>query len=114
MSNVLISKEEFSSILIEIEKVSRATEAVRSLYMKSGNKSLRDGCESAGISLALEDSVIWLLSVIMKDHNKLIDDYIFEYDFGKEPILIEGVDGTKISISTPDELYDYLVENLEV
>ena len=114
MSNVLISREEFSNILIEMEKVSRISDNVRSLYMKSGNKSLRDGCEGAGVSLAFEETVIWLLTKIMNDHNKIIDDYIYEYDFGKEPVLIEGEGGVQISISTPDELYDYLVSNMEV
>lgn len=61
------------------------------------------------------DQAIELLEYIFHDDkNKWISYFIFELEFGKKYKhgMIIGADGTDIELSSPSQLYDFLINNM--
>ena len=62
-----------------------------------------------------ETELLHLLQTAMQDaeSDSAIDYFIYELDFGERDIAkeaIEEADGTVVPLTTPEELYDYLVK----
>ena len=60
-----------------------------------------------------ETELVNLLEVIFEDVDNNIGYFIYELDFGRLDFANECItneDGTTVSLTTPEELYDYLVK----
>lgn len=98
-----ISKKKFVEIINTIKDV---IERYQALY-------------KIGVNITfpmLEDTVIDLLNHIFDDNSNWIEYFIFDLDFGTKwtEKSITTMEDEPIYIRTPEELYDYLVENMEV
>ena len=60
-----------------------------------------------------ETELIRLLQYVFNDSDNDIDYFIYELDFGENDMAGEAIernDGTVVSLTSPEELYDYLIK----
>ena len=61
------------------------------------------------------ESLMKILEFEMKDSSEWINYFIYELDFGKENyrLKVEDSNGNNIPMSTSNELYSFLIKNIE-
>lgn len=104
--NKMITKEVFCKAVRDAENVWRYCDDLNALFDKynADGNIFQPDCVGTVISLlhyTFEE----------KDHDEWIEYFCYELDFGKEwrEGLITENDGTDINLSTPENLYDYLM-----
>ena len=70
-------------------------------------------CDTQIVMPDCTDITINLLHEIFgeKDNNEWISYFCFELDFGREHLEIKDMNGNDIDLSTPEKLYDFLMED---
>lgn len=106
----MIRREDFVEILNEVREVNDYQEGLNQYFHDHG----ADGYLYQPDCIC---STIKLLHLIFgqKDGAEWISRFCFELDFGRKwkPGSCQNDDGQEIPLSTPEELYDYLISNPE-
>ena len=111
---MIVSKEEFVDIIKRLKQVND--------FVNETNKKARDlddAIESdffnaSSLSISHETIVVRLLKMMFNDHDDLISWWIYEKDYGrKEEIKCWDGCSNEVDLSTPENLYDYLIEGME-
>ena len=111
---MIISKEEFVNIIKRLKQVND--------FVNETNKNARgldDAIESdffnaSSLSISHETIVVRLLKLMFNDYDDLISWWIYEKDYGrKEEIRLWDGCSNEVDLSTPEKLYDYLIEGME-
>lgn len=103
----MISKELFCEIIADLKTVDDYVDELNRVIIKYKY----DGCI---IPVNCFDTVLKILQDIFKDNDDWIGYYIFELNWGRqyEPGVITDTDHNEIKLSNPEELYDFLMENM--
>lgn len=101
----MISKETFVSTLNRCKTLADVEDEVNSIFRKAN-------LDFMSISYsAYEDITINLLAEAMEDKNEWVAWWVWECEWGNfATVEDEKVDGGIRNISTPEELYDFLME----
>lgn len=103
---IYIEKKDFTEAIMDVMKASDYQNSLNTFFREHG----ADGYVFQPDCIA---SVIRLLNVALGtgDKEDLITRFCFDLDFGrrKKTGALTAEDGTDLSLSTPEELYDYLV-----
>lgn len=106
----MIRKEDFVEVLCEVREVNDYQEGLNKYFNEHG----ADGYLFQPDCVC---SVIKLLHLMFgeKDRGEWISHFCFELDFGRKwkPGGCLDDDGQEITLSTPEELYDYLISDKE-
>ena len=108
MKQRILSKNEFVKIMTAIQRVMNYSNELNDVFDKYDCSVLfQPDCI---------DQTIDLLEFIFHDEKtNWISNWIFELDFGKDYTNsdIEGENGEIVVLNTVDDLYDFLVRNME-
>ena len=101
-----MDKQTFTHFIKEIEKSHQKWQA-------ASNRIAEDMDSFVNYpTFGLFEIAIEILSEAMNDENKMIDYYIWDLEFGAEgKDCLETKTGKKISLTTSEELYDWLTKN---
>ena len=105
----ILSKKEFVNVTNDIKRNDEFLDKLNDLFLKHGS-------DTAIYSLGLVDTIIDLLETMFKDKiDHWISYWIYECDFGENFNVgdIVELNGYKPDITTAEQLYDYLVKNME-
>ena len=103
--NNMLSKELFVKVINGLEKFEKTALKI--------NESLKDYFMDFNIIPSyFEQLILELLEAGMNDKYEWISYYLYELDYGHNFKMgdVTEEDGTNIDISTPEKLYDFIVE----
>lgn len=105
----MITKKEFCKIIDDLKRNDEFLDDICDVFKKHQR-------EEQIYSTGLEDTIVNLLETIFNDNKtNWISYWIWELDFGEK--YNEGdvtkKDGTIIPLKTVEELYDFLIKNME-
>lgn len=107
MSNI-VTKEVFCEIIGTLIEVDDYHKGLNAFFEKS---------KVHGFLFSPDASVqtVQLLKAMFVDKDELIDKFCFEMDYGRsyKPGTVKNEDGTDLDFSSPDKLYDILVNDIE-
>lgn len=113
---MIISKGEFVSIMNTLQAAIQLEEDINALMRKAKDNIRNDFMNAAGLIISHEGIVIELLSKIFDDVGDWISWWVYETAFGKNEDMIEVYDGndeTIAKIKTAEDLYDFLIKEME-
>ena len=109
----ILSKKEFVQIINQLKEVNDFVEETNNKARKLNDAIISDFFNVGSLSISHEMIVLHLLEKMFNDSD-IISYWLYELDYGKK--YKEGditeIDGTIIDISTPEKLYDFLIENM--
>ncbi len=112
---VPMTKLEFLDILNRLREATELVDKVEELFRNSRDNLECDFCNGAGLQISHEGIVVKLLEKLMQDSVGNISYFIYELDYSRE--YREGCvsdNNGNIDISTPEKLYDLLMEEYVV
>lgn len=106
-----LARKEFVQVIDRLRESDELVNKVNDLFRKSRDSVECDFCNGAGLQISHESLVVYLLQKLMRDDFENITYFIYELNYGKDykPGCITDENGN-IDMSTPEELYDYLVK----
>jgi hypothetical protein len=109
----MISKSKFVYIINRLKDYDTMQKEIQNIMNSHVEARESDFTNAGGICIGHESVVVDLLKEIFKDESDIISWWLWELDYGREYSqgCISESDGTDIDLSTPEKLYDYLVEN---
>lgn len=108
-----ISREQFAGIMNRIDQRHKEADALDSAIKSSDVlKSAADFFSATCLVLPNEDLVVSLLQTMLNDDGEWISYWMYECDFGRawDENQVCDADGKSIVLTTPEDLYDFLVE----
>ena len=109
----MISKEKFVEIINRLKKYNELQNDINELFNESIDNKEMDFMNAGSICIGHESVVVYLLEKIFD--TDMISYFIYELDYGKKYkagcVLDENMN--EIDLSTPEKLYDYLVQDIE-
>ena len=107
-----MEKKRFCEIVNQLHEATEIQKKVHDIFVNSSDNIRNDFMNSASLQINHESLVVELLEEIMHDKYGYIQCFLYDFDYGKKWTResITEVDGTSIDISTPEKLYDFLVE----
>ena len=107
MSKNIISKEIFNEIISELQRVDDYHFGLNAYFEKSGVQGFLYAPDATS-------SVMQLLKAMFNDEDDLINVFCGEMDYGRKykSGYLKDEAGYHIDFSTPDLLYDYLVDKM--
>jgi hypothetical protein len=111
IEEVPLDRNEFVRIIDRLRESNELVDKVNKLFRNSRDHVYCDFCNGAGLQISHESLVVKLLEKLMRDQFENISYFIYELQYGKqyESGMVTGPDGD-IDLSTPEALYDYLVQ----
>ena len=111
---MIISKEEFYDVMNRIENCYKLQESINNLFCEFIDNRERDFMNAGSICIMLEVPLLRILEAMFEDKD-IISWWIYETDFGRRQDMayVIEADGTKVDLSTAEELYEYLLKGLE-
>lgn len=108
----MISKEKFVEIINRLKEVDDFVEETNDRARKLSDAVRSDFFNAMSLSISHEEIVLELLEDIFKlDKDDTLSWWIYEEDYGRNFKMGDfTVEGKEIDLSTPEKLYDYLVE----
>lgn len=111
---MIISKEEFTDIVNRLKQVNDFVNETNYKAMGLDDAIESDFFNASSLSISHETIVVRLLKLMFNDYDDLISWWIYEKDYGrKEEIRLWDGCSNEIDLSTPEKLYDYLIEEME-
>ena len=110
----MITREEFIDIIEKLREIDGFVKETNDKARKLNDAIISDFFNASSLSISHENIVVRLLENMFNDE-EIISWWLYELDYGrkfKKGYLKDG-DGKNIDVSTPEKLYDYLIENLE-
>ena len=109
----MISKEEFCEIIERLKETDDIVDKVNNIFNSSIDSKTSDFMNAASLMICHEDIVVKLLEKIFNDTQN-ISWWLYECNYGKSFKIGDLIDNDKeIDLTTPEKLYDYLIENME-
>ena len=109
----MISKEKFVEIINRLKNYNELQDKIDELFKDNIENRERDFINAGSICIGHESVVVYLLERIFD--TDMISYFIYELDYGKKYkagcVLDENMN--EIDLSTPEKLYDYLVQDIE-
>ena len=110
---MIISKEKFVDIINRLKNYNELQDKIDNLFKDNIENRERDFINAGSICIGHESVVVYLLEKIFD--TDMISYFIYELDYGKKYkagcVLDENMN--EIDLSTPEKLYDYLVQDIE-
>lgn len=111
---MIISKEEFTDIMNRLKQVNDFVDETNHKARELDDAIESDFFNVSSLSISHETIVVRLLKLMFNDYDDLISWWIYEKDYGrKEEIKLWDGCSNEIDLSTPEKLYDYLIEEME-
>lgn len=109
----MITKEHFVTIINRLKETDDMVDKINNIIRNSTDSFISDFTNAGSIMICHEDIVLHLLENMFNDTDT-ISWWLYEKDYGRD-IRMKMWDGfgNEIDVSTPEKLYDYLIENLE-
>ena len=109
----MISKEKFVEIINRLRNYNYLQNKIDDLFRDNIDNKEMDFVNAGSICVGHESVVIYLLENMFD--TDMISYWIYELDYGKKYkagcVLDENMN--EIDLSTPEKLYDYLVQDIE-
>ena len=109
----MISKEKFVEIINRLRNYNYLQNKIDDLFRDNIDNKEMDFINAGSICIGHESVVIYLLENMFD--TDMISYWIYELDYGKKYkagcVLDENMN--EIDLSTPEKLYDYLVQDIE-
>lgn len=107
-----MNKANFCRIINELREGERLQDKVASAVRQYNNIVHSDYPEPFGMVISHSILVVELLAEIMDDKMGDIEFFCYELDFGRkyEPGMITDEEGNGIDLSSPERLYDTLID----
>ena len=109
----MISKDKFIEIINRLKKYNELQDKINDLFRDNINNKEMDFMNAGSICIGHESVVVYLLERMFD--TDMISYFIYELDYGKKYkagcVLDENMN--EIDLSTPEKLYDYLVQDIE-
>ena len=107
----MISKKRFVRVLNFIKKMHEVEDEVNDAFR-------RNKMEFNSFSFCdYENELFELLADCVNDENDWISWWLYDANYGKDiengGLYVENEDGSKIDLTTPEKLYDYLAKGLD-
>ena len=110
---MIISKEKFVEIINRLKSYNELQNKIDDLFKDNIENRERDFMNAGSICIGHESVVVYLLERMFD--TDMISYFIYELDYGKKYkagcVLDENIN--EIDLSTPEKLYDYLVQDIE-
>ena len=113
---MIISKEAFCDIINKLIKTNDFVNEVNAKARELDNAIESDFFNASSLSISFESDVVYLLTLMFNDYenDQILSWWLYEKDYGRrEDIKIWDGESNEIDLSTPEKLYDYLVEEME-
>ena len=109
----MLSKTEFCKIIAELKEITDMSDQIDEIYRNSSNSILRD-FGTGTLLVAHQNTVAKLLEHIFCNIGEAISWWCWEANFGRNAYKYGIEDnGQEIILETSEQLYDYLVSNME-
>lgn len=110
---MIISKDKFVEIINRLKNYNNLQDKINDLFKENIDNKEMDFMNAGSICIGHESVVVYLLEKIFD--TDMISYFIYELDYGKKYkagcVLDENMN--EIDLSTPEKLYDYLVQDIE-
>lgn len=110
---MIISKDKFIEIINRLRNYNNLQDKINDLFKENIDNKEMDFINAGSICIGHESVVVYLLEKIFD--TDMISYFIYELDYGKKYkagcVLDENMN--EIDLSTPEKLYDYLVQDIE-
>jgi len=111
----MISKEKFVKIINRLKETNEMQDKINDLYRNTEDARMSDFNNVSHVGVYFEDIVVDLLQDIFQDReNSWLCYWLYDLWYGTE--YTEGCvkeDGESIDISTPEKLYDFLIQEMK-
>ena len=109
----MITKEQFVTIINRLKETDEMVDKINNIIRNSTDSIISDFTNAGSIMICHEDIVLQLLEN-MFNNTDTISWWLYEKDYGRD-IRMKMWDekGNEIDVSTPEKLYDYLVESMK-
>ena len=104
-----ISKTTFSKILKQLMNANDLKNEVDDLIMEYAPEG-HDFMSGSGLSIDHECAVVELLELLTHDDADDIGWWCWEANYGRRPDFTISINGQDVDLSTPEKLYDYLLD----
>ena len=112
----MITKQEFVNIINRLKDYNEVQNKIDDLFKDNIENRERDFMNAGSICIGHETIVVKLLENMFNDRGNLISWWLYEKDYGRYVDVDDVFDeetGKFIDLTTPEKLYDYLVEEME-
>ena len=110
---MIISKEKFVEIINRLKSYTELQNKINDLFRDNIDNKEMDFINAGSICIGHESVVVYLLEKMFD--TDMISYFIYELDYGKKYkagcVLDKNMN--EIDLSTPEKLYDYLVQDIE-
>ena len=110
---MIISKDKFIEIINRLKSYDELQNKINDLFKENIDNKEMDFMNAGSICIGHESVVVYLLERMFD--TDMISYFIYELDYGKKYkagcVLDENMN--EIDLSTPEKLYDYLVQDIE-
>lgn len=109
----MITKQEFVKIINRLRDYNDLQDKIQDLFRDNIDNQEMDFMNAGSICVGHESIVVKLLENMFNDKNT-ISWWLYEHNYGRGFSLGDlEVAGVEIDLSTPEKLYDYLIEGME-
>ena len=109
----MITKEQFVTIINRLKETDEMVDKINNIIRNSTDSIISDFTNAGSIMICHEDIVLQLLENIFNDTDT-ISWWLYEKDYGRDiRMKMWDEQGNEIDVSTPEKLYDYLVESID-
>lgn len=109
----MITKQEFVNIINRLRDYNDLQNKIDELFENNIDNREMDFMNAGSICVGHETIVVRLLENMFKDKDT-ISWWLYECNYGRDFSLGDlEVDEVEIDLSTPEKLYDYLIERME-
>ena len=109
----MITKKEFVNIINRLRNYNDLQNKIDELFENNIDNQEMDFMNAGSICVGHESIVVKLLENMFNDKNT-ISWWLYEHNYGRGFSLGDlEVAGVEIDLSTPEKLYDYLIEGME-
>ena len=107
----MISKKEFIEIINKLKEVDAFVEQTNNNAKKLHDAIVSDFFNASSLMISHENIVVKLLENMFDDRDSMISWWLYENDYGRKFKMGSfSVNDVDIDLTTPEKLYDYLVE----
>lgn len=109
---MIISRDEFVKIIKRLRDYNDLQHEINNLFKNSIDNRENDFTNAGSICVGHETIVVKLLENMFNDNTNLISWWIYEQDYGRTVSIddIQDENGSDIDLTTPEKLYDYLIQ----
>lgn len=113
MKRKMINKQEFVEITERLKNTFDTVNKVNEIFRNTIDSNMSDFMNAASLMICHEDIVVKLLENMFNDKDTFAW-WLYECDYGRKFKIGDFEDnGIKIDLTTPEKLYDYLIEKME-